>query len=139
MQFDIVPHLLLGEVEQPRKHDQENEHLHADALSGLEVRLGGPHLEGRDVLGVLFVRHRRAGGAGGALVRGRGGARGGGGGGKFIVGGAGAGGGGRRRRVLVAFQQRGDVVDALLLVLREDIAHPAGKAALVTARLGDNR
>src|SRR6516165_8920484 len=39
MQFHVVPHLLLGEVEQPRKHDQENEHLHADALPGLEVRL----------------------------------------------------------------------------------------------------
>src|SRR5262245_34646875 len=56
IQFHVVPHLLLGEVEQPRKHDQENEHLHADALSGLEVRLGGPHQEGRDVLGVLFDR-----------------------------------------------------------------------------------
>src|SRR6266487_5046478 len=41
VQFHVVPHLLLGEVEQPRKHDQENEHLHADALPGLEVRLGG--------------------------------------------------------------------------------------------------
>src|SRR6266487_7183665 len=41
VQFHVVPHLLLGEVEEPRKHDQENEHLHADTLSGLEVRLGG--------------------------------------------------------------------------------------------------
>src|SRR5215467_15300072 len=54
MQFHCVPHLLFGEVEEPGKHDQENEHLHADALSCLEVRLGRPHQEGRDVLGILF-------------------------------------------------------------------------------------
>src|SRR6266702_8727663 len=60
VQFHVVPHLLLGEVEEPRKHDQENEHLHADTLSGLEVRLGGPHQEGRDVLGGFLDRHRRA-------------------------------------------------------------------------------
>src|SRR5262249_56734572 len=69
MQFHVVPHLLLGEVEQPRKHDQENEHLHADALSGLEVRLGGPHQEGGDVLGILLDRHGRAVGVVDALVR----------------------------------------------------------------------
>src|SRR5262245_51492463 len=59
MQFHVVPHLLLGEVEQPRKHDQENEHLHADALPSFEVRLGSPHQEGGDVLGILLDRHRR--------------------------------------------------------------------------------
>src|SRR5215813_9663 len=46
MQLHRVPHLLFGEVEEAGKHDQENEHLHADALSCLEVRLGGPHQEG---------------------------------------------------------------------------------------------
>src|SRR5437879_12544414 len=56
MQFHLVPHLLLGEVEKPGKHDQENEHLHAEALSCLEVRLGGPHQEGGDVLGGLLDR-----------------------------------------------------------------------------------
>src|SRR5215470_13358521 len=57
----------------------------------------------------------------------------------FIVEAGGRKGDARRRRVLVAVQQRGEVVDALLLVLREYIADPAGKAALVTARLGDDR
>src|SRR5258708_4019271 len=47
MQFHLVPHLLLGEVEEPGKHDQENEHLHAEALSCLEVRLGGAPQGGR--------------------------------------------------------------------------------------------
>src|SRR5262252_11240683 len=60
MQFHRVPHLLFGEVEEPGKHDQENEHLYADALPGFEMRLGGPHQEGRDVLGILFDRHGRA-------------------------------------------------------------------------------
>src|SRR6516162_4745510 len=69
MQFHRVPHLLFGEVEEPGKHDQENEHLHPDALSCLEVRLGGPHQEGRYVLGILFDRHGRAVGVIDALVR----------------------------------------------------------------------
>src|SRR5437660_10226693 len=60
MQFHGVPDLLLSEIEKQGQHDQENEHLHADALPRLEVRLGGPHQEGRDVLGVLLDRHRRA-------------------------------------------------------------------------------
>src|SRR6516162_6729503 len=68
MQFHLVPHLLLGEVEKPGKHDQENEYLHADALSCLEVRLGGPHQEGGDVLGILFDRHGRTVGVVDALV-----------------------------------------------------------------------
>src|SRR5260370_33539633 len=42
MQFHLVPHLLLGEVEEPGKHDQVNEHLHAEPLACLEVRLRGP-------------------------------------------------------------------------------------------------
>src|SRR6516225_11964457 len=42
VQFHRVPHLLFGEVEEPGKHDQENEHLHADALPGFEMGLGGP-------------------------------------------------------------------------------------------------
>src|SRR5438034_5747888 len=50
MQFHGVPDLLLSEIEKQGQHDQENEHLHADALPRLEVRLGGPHQEGRDVL-----------------------------------------------------------------------------------------
>src|SRR5215475_5809541 len=139
MQFHVVPHLLLGEVKEPRQHDQENEHLYADALSGLEVRLGGPHQEGGDVLGVLLDRHRRAVGVVDALVRERR-RHGDGMAGKiFIVEAAGRKGDARRRRVPVAFHQRGEVVDALLLVLREDIADPAREAALVTARLGDHR
>src|SRR6516225_9284598 len=139
MQFHLVPHLLFGEVEEPGKHDQENEYLHADALSCLEVRLGGPHQEGGDVLGILFDRHGRAIGVVDALVRERWRHHDGMAGEIFVVEAARRNGDARRRRVLVAVQQRSDVVDALLLVLREDIAHPAGKAALVTARLGDDR
>src|SRR5499427_14560 len=139
MQFHRVPHLLFGEVEEPGKHDQENEYLHADALSCLEVRFGGPHQEGGDVLGILFDRYGRAVGIIDALVRERRRHRNGVAGEIFIVEVAGRQGDARRRRVLVAMQQRGDVVDALLLVLREHIADPAGKAALVTARLGDHR
>ena len=45
----------------------------------------------------------------------------------------------RRRGVFVAAHQRGDVVDALLLVLREYVADPAGKAALVATRFRDHR
>src|ERR1700730_6784316 len=60
MQFHLVPHLLLSEVEKPGKHDQEDEHLHADALSCLEVRLGGPPPEGGGVLGAMLGRQQRA-------------------------------------------------------------------------------
>src|SRR5262249_9519737 len=44
-----------------------------------------------------------------------------------------------RRLVLIASRQCGDVVDALLLVLREYVADPARKAALVAARLSNHR
>src|SRR5258708_34732505 len=69
MQFHLVPHLLLGEVEKPGKHDQENEHLHAEALSCLEVRLGRPTQGGGGCFWGLFRRPRRAGRGGGAAVR----------------------------------------------------------------------
>src|SRR5438067_12666173 len=49
----LGPHLLLGEVHQAGEDDQEDHHLEADALARLEVRLGGPRHERRDVLGVL--------------------------------------------------------------------------------------
>src|SRR5262245_65912161 len=55
MQFHRVPYLLFGEVEEPGNHDQENEHLHDDALPGLEVRLGGHIQERRADLVFLFV------------------------------------------------------------------------------------
>src|SRR5262249_25560855 len=139
MQFHRVPYLLFGEVEEPGNHDQENEHLHADALPGLEVRLGGPHQERRDVLGILLDRHGRAVGVIDALFRERWRHHDGMTGEIFIVEAARRNGDARRRRVLVALQQRSDVVDALLLVLREHIAHPAREAALVSARLGDDR
>src|ERR1051326_1482055 len=53
------PHLLLGEVEQAGEHDQEDHHLEAEALARLEVRLGRPHQECSNVLGVLVDRLRR--------------------------------------------------------------------------------
>src|SRR5436305_6606073 len=46
----VGPHLLLGEVHQPGEDHEEDHHLEADALARLEVRLGRPHHEGRDVL-----------------------------------------------------------------------------------------
>src|SRR5262249_55043457 len=56
----------------------------------------------------------------------------------FVVKAAGRNGDACRRLVLIASHQRGDVVDALLLVLREYVADPARKAALVAARLCDH-
>src|SRR3981189_3234895 len=58
--LDLVPHLLLGEEEQAREDDQADQHLEADALARLQVRLGRPHHEGRDVSGVLIDGLRRA-------------------------------------------------------------------------------
>src|SRR5260221_4086956 len=49
----VGPDLLLGEVHQAREQDQEDEDLQAQTLAGLHMRLGGPHQEGGDVLGVL--------------------------------------------------------------------------------------
>src|SRR5262245_53740571 len=54
--LDLAPQLLLGEEEETREHDQEHEHLHAEALSRLEVRLGRPGEEGRDIARVLLSR-----------------------------------------------------------------------------------
>src|SRR6476646_1456574 len=68
VQLDRVPHLLLGEIEKRGEHDQEYEHLHAGTLPGLEVRLGGPHQERRDVLGVLLDGHGRTVGIFDAVV-----------------------------------------------------------------------
>src|SRR5690242_406725 len=48
--LDLVPHLLLGKIHEPGEHDQENHHLKADALALHQMRLRGPHQEGRDVL-----------------------------------------------------------------------------------------
>src|SRR3954470_15337046 len=48
--FDLVPDLLLGEVQQTRQHDQEDDDLEADALARHHVRLGRPLQEGGDVL-----------------------------------------------------------------------------------------
>src|ERR1700757_4370803 len=56
----VGPDLLLGEVHEARKDDQENEHLHAQLLARLHVRLGRPHQEGRDVVGVLLDGRGRA-------------------------------------------------------------------------------
>jgi hypothetical protein len=55
----LSPDLLLGEVHQAREQDQEHEHLQADPLARFHVRLGGPHQEGGDVVGVLRDRGRR--------------------------------------------------------------------------------
>src|SRR5258705_144876 len=56
--LDLVPHLLLGEVEQAREDDQEDQHLEADALARLQVRLGRPPHEGRARPGVFLERRR---------------------------------------------------------------------------------
>src|SRR5579862_2817091 len=58
--MDGGPHLLLGEVEQPRQHDEEDDDLEADALALHELGLRRPHQERRDVLRVLDQSLRRA-------------------------------------------------------------------------------
>src|SRR5258705_2411803 len=58
--LDLVPHLLLGEVEQAREYDQEDQHLEADALARLQVRLRRPHHEGPDGFGVFIYGRLRA-------------------------------------------------------------------------------
>src|SRR5689334_23998485 len=63
------PDALLGEVQEPGEHDEEDHDLEADALAGLHVRLGRPHQERRDVLGVLVDCGRRTVGVVDALVR----------------------------------------------------------------------
>ena len=128
-QCTVRPHLLLGEVQQPGEHDQEDHHLEADALARVEVRLGRPHQEGRDVLGILLHGLRRAVVIGhlpvlqrrrhGDVVAGE----------IFVVVAV------RRQlealgRVLVAAQQGGDVVRPLLLVLRDRVEDEPGEAAL---------
>src|SRR5579871_2712061 len=56
----VGPDLLLGEVHQAGKDDQEDEHLQAQALAFLHMRLGGPHQEGRNVVGILLHGRGRA-------------------------------------------------------------------------------
>src|SRR5579883_1929974 len=56
----VGPDLLLGEVHQAGKDDQEDEDLHAQPLAFLHVRLGRPHQEGRDVMGILLDGRGRA-------------------------------------------------------------------------------
>src|SRR5215217_3921348 len=53
---DAVPDLLLGEVEKPGQEEQEDDHLEAELLARLEMRLGRPHKERRHVLRVLLDR-----------------------------------------------------------------------------------
>src|SRR3569623_1439306 len=45
----VGPDLALDEVQQARQHYQEQEHLHAEPLAGVKVRLRGPHQERGDV------------------------------------------------------------------------------------------
>src|ERR1043166_3079946 len=58
--FHLVPDLFLREVQKTRQHDQEEDYLGADALARHHMRLGGPHQKGRNVLGILIERLRRA-------------------------------------------------------------------------------
>src|SRR4051812_2304786 len=39
----LVPYLLLGQVHEDGEDDQEDDHLEADALARLEMRLRSPH------------------------------------------------------------------------------------------------
>src|SRR3954471_17045592 len=50
----VGPDLLLGEVHQTGKDDQEDHDLHPHPLAIFEVRFGSPHQECGDVLGVLI-------------------------------------------------------------------------------------
>src|SRR4249919_736528 len=129
MQLDVVPDLLLREVEEPGQHDQKEHHLHADPLPDLEVRLGGPHQKRRDILGILFDRHRCAVGVFDALIGQRRRHRDAVAGKVLVVEISGRQRNARGRAVLIALHQSGDVVDALLLILREHVAHPTREAA----------
>ena len=135
----VAPDLLLGEVQQARQHDQEDHDLEANTLPRLHMRLGRPHQERRHVLGVLRERLRRAVLVGDAAVFHRLRHRDGVAGEILVVGQRRRQLEARRRLVLVAHHQRGDVVDAVLLVLREHVEDEPGEAALVGARLGDHR
>ncbi len=125
--MDRRPDAALHEIEQAREHDEEAHDAPPDAFALIEMRLRGPHQEGRDILGVLLHRLRR-----------------------FVVIGHGAVGQGRRScraaaghvdvvilpvgerhvrgRVLIALQQRGDVVDARLLVDEPRQSRRAGRS-----------
>src|SRR6516164_4756161 len=50
----VVPDFLLAEVEQYGQAEHENDRHEADPLALFERRLGRPHQEGGDVLGVLI-------------------------------------------------------------------------------------
>src|SRR5258707_5321615 len=52
----LVPHLLIGEVSEDRRDEQEDRNREARRVPALEVRLGGPHQEGGDVRGHLVDR-----------------------------------------------------------------------------------
>src|SRR5947199_126025 len=58
--LDLMPDPLLGEVEQAGEHDEKYDHLHAQSLARLEVRLGRPGQECGDILGILVERRRSA-------------------------------------------------------------------------------
>src|SRR6185312_5998459 len=57
--LDLVPDLLLGEIQKAREHDEEDENLEADALALHQLGLGRPHQEGRHVLGFIVELVRR--------------------------------------------------------------------------------
>src|SRR5579884_1545587 len=52
--FNLVPNLLLGEVEKTRKNDEEDDHLKAEPFARHHVRLGGPHQECGGILSILL-------------------------------------------------------------------------------------
>ena len=123
-------------------------------LRCLEVRLGRPHQEGGDVLGILVERRRRAVGVVDAAVgaaaaasrwRGRG---------NTCCTSRPAAAATPAGGVLVALQQRHDVVGAVLLILREHVEHespgsrarsrapwrsPRGRAASPSGKLDRRR
>ena len=136
----VGPDLLLGEVHQARKQDQEHEHLHADPLARFHVRLRGPHQERRDVLGVLRNRRRRAVVEGHLAVAQRLRHLDGVAGEILVVVGAvreclTPAGGLSTKPCRIAI----DVVRTLLLELGEEVEDELREAALVGPRLGDQR
>src|SRR5215471_1238656 len=131
--FNLVPHLLLGEVHETREHDQEDHDLEADALTLHQVRLGRPHQEGSDVLGILIHglwraiiigdlarlqrrRHRNV------MAR------------EISIVVAARWQQEALRRLLVSLQERRNVIRSLLLILCERVKYEPWEAALKGAR-----
>src|ERR1700737_1831076 len=138
MQLDRVPDLLLSEIEQSGKYDQKDEDLQSDPLSLHEMGFCRPHQKGGYILCILFDGGWRPNGVVDALIGERGRHPSNVGWKDLVVVAAGRQRDPGRWIVLIALQQRCDVINTVLLVLQEHVEHPVRKSALIAARLRDH-